>query len=287
MARGFDARELLPLLREHRPTMFSMLPSALMTLVRDPAVQPDDLSSIRFCHSGGDAVSAELRHEFAALTGVDIDNSVGMTEVGLCTTNAPSQLRKSGSAGRTSPGYTLSLRDDQGHEVPPGQPGRMWVKSPTMMLGYWNEPALTAQSIVDGWFDSGDVLSVDEDGFLWYFGRRKQIIIHDGSNISPLEIEESLLAHPAVASAGVVGVRDLLHGEDVWAYVTLRNGAEPPTSEALIAFSRERVGYKAPEVVEILDEMPLNPTGKVDRISLKHRAARRVGGDLAGAQHAE
>ena len=144
------------------------------------------------------------------------------------------------------------------------------------MLGYWGDPAATEDAIRDGWLDTGDVMRGDADGYLWFRGRSKQIIVHDGSNICPQEVEEAVMAHPAVASAGVVGVRDAVHGENVWAYVTLKAGASAPTSQDIIRCARQRVGYKAPEAVEFLDTMPLNATGKVDRVALKRMAAERV-----------
>ena len=112
----------------------------------------------------------------------------------------------------------------------------------------------------------------DADGYLWFFGRRKQIIVHDGSNISPYEVESALVEHPSVALAAVIGIHDDLHGENVRAYVTLRPDAPPATAADLIAFCRERIGYKAPEEVVFLDEMPLNATGKLDRAGLKQLA---------------
>jgi long-chain acyl-CoA synthetase len=116
-------------------------------------------------------------------------------------------------------------------------------------------------------------MKVDSDGYLWFCGRQKQIIVHDGSNISPQEVEDALLGHPSVESAGVIGVHDLMHGENVRAYVELKPEAKRPTAGELIQFARQRVGYKAPEEVVILDAMPLNPTGKVDRTALKKMAA--------------
>ena len=123
-----------------------------------------------------------------------------------------------------------------------------------------------------GWIDSGDLARTDEDGYLWFFGRKKQVIVHDGSNISPLEVESALDEHPAVDLAGVVGIHDEVHGESVRAYVTLRDDEPKPSSADLIVFCRERIGYKAPEEVVFLEEMPLNPTGKIDRVGLKAMA---------------
>jgi acyl-CoA synthetase (AMP-forming)/AMP-acid ligase II len=151
--------------------------------------------------------------------------------------------------------------------------GRMWIKAPSNMIGYWNRPDATAETIVDGWLDTGDVVSIDADGYVWFRGRKKQIIIHDGSNICPQEVEESLLENAAVESAGVIGVHDLVHGENVRAYITWRPNAPRPTMAELIQFSRARVGYKAPDEIIALDEMPLNATGKVDRAALKRMAS--------------
>jgi acyl-coenzyme A synthetase/AMP-(fatty) acid ligase len=140
------------------------------------------------------------------------------------------------------------------------------------MAGYWNAPAATDEVVIDGWLDSGDLARADEDGYLWFYGRKKQIIVHDGSNISPGEVEEALAEHHAVALVGVVGIHDEVHGENVRAYVTIQDGAEQPSSQELVEFARERIGYKAPEEVVFLDEMPVNPTGKLDRVALKAMA---------------
>jgi acyl-coenzyme A synthetase/AMP-(fatty) acid ligase len=280
--RTFDGDELLPLFRTHRPTVLWMLPAALIALVRDHAAQKEDFRSIRLCISGGDKVPEALEREFTDLTGFPIDEGYGMTEIGCATINPPSGLNKLGSIGKLEPGYSMSIRDEKGAEMSANHDGRLWIKSPCNMVGYWKNPAATRETIQDGWLDTGDLMKVDPDGYLWFRGRKKQIIIHDGSNICPQEIEESLVAHPAVMTAGVVGVRDLVHGENVRAYVTLQEGATRPTSQELIRFSRARVGYKAPEEIVVLDEMPLNATGKVDRVTLKRMAeARLTGGGVS------
>jgi acyl-CoA synthetase (AMP-forming)/AMP-acid ligase II len=276
LPRTFDGDELLPLLRQHRPTVLWMLPAALIALVRDHGARREDFASVRLCISGGDKVPAELEREFTELAGFPIDEGYGMTEIGCATINPPSGLNKLGSIGRLNPGYELSLRDDGGAELSTGGPGRLWIKSRSNTIGYWNHPDATAATIREGWLDTGDVMSVDEEGYLWFRGRKKQIIIHDGSNICPQEVEEALLEHPAVESAGAVGIHDLVHGENVRAYVTLKPGAARPTSQELIRFARARVGYKAPEEIVFLEEMPLNATGKVDRTALKQMAEARL-----------
>jgi acyl-coenzyme A synthetase/AMP-(fatty) acid ligase len=272
VAHTFDADELLPLLREDRPTVLSMLPSALFALTRDHAARHDDFASLRLCRGAGDTVSAELEREFTSLSGFAIDEAYGLTEVGLVTVSPPSGRIKLGSVGQVVPAVSLSIRDDDGEELPPGSEGRLWIKTAAATVGYWDDPGATEAAFSNGWLDSGDVMRVDDEGYFSFCGRKKQIIVHDGSNICPQEVEGALVEHPSVESAGVIGVHDLLHGENVRAYVTLKEGAERPTSQELIRFARGKIGYKAPEEVVVLGEMPLTATGKVDRTSLKRMA---------------
>ncbi len=273
VARTFDSHEILPLLRAERPTVVCMIPAALLKLVREHGATREDFASIRLCRSGSDKVPAELEAEFERLTGHKIDEGYGMTEVGLASLNPPTGLIKIGSVGRAIGGFELSVRDESGAEVAQDEPGQLYMQTPARMLGYWNDPDATAKTMQGDWLDSGDIMKFDADGYLWFCGRKKQIIVHDGSNIFPQEVEEALLEHPAVENTGVIGVHDLMHGENVRAYVSIREGAERPKVQELIDFARERVGYKAPEEIEFLEEIPLNPTGKVDRVSLKARAS--------------
>jgi acyl-coenzyme A synthetase/AMP-(fatty) acid ligase len=272
VARTTDAHELLPLLRECRPTVMAMIPAPLWALINDHDLRPGDFSSLRLVRSGSDKVSTELLAEFAAAAGFPIVDGYGMTEVGLATFNLGAEETRAGSIGAPIPGVTIALRDEQGDSVPAEQTGRIFIKTRSHMAGYWQEPQATAEVLARGWVDSGDLARADEDGFLWFFGRGKQVIVHDGSNVSPLEVEGALVQHPAVALAGVVGVHDAVHGENVRAYITLREGAERPAAADLIRFCRERIGYRAPEEIVVLDEMPLNPTGKIDRVGLKRMA---------------
>ena len=275
VARSFDGDELLPLLREHRPTVLSMLPSALFALTRDHGAQGEDFASLRLCRAAGDCVSAELEREFTGLTGIVIDEAYGLTEVGLAAVSPPSEEIRVGSVGKPVPGITVEIRSDHGGEVDSGGQGRLWIRAPSATVGYWDNDKATAELFHDGWLDSGDVMRADEDGYLYFCGRRTQIIVHDGSNITPQVVEGALLEHPCVGSAGVVGIHDLVHGENVRAYVTLRDGTERPAAQELIRFARERVGYKAPEEIVFLGRMPRTASGKVDRSQLKRMAEPR------------
>ncbi len=272
VARTIDAHEILPLLREQKPTVLAMIPAALSALIHDHDLHPHDFDSLRLCRAGADKVSTELLHEFAAAAGFPIVEGYGMTEVGIATLNPPSGTIKQGSIGVPISGFRVALRDEDGNPVEDDSVGRIWLHTRSRMVGYWEAPDATAEVVVDDWLDSGDLARADEDGYLWFFGRKKQVIVHDGSNISPYEVEGALVEHPAVALAGAVGVHDAVHGENVRAYVTLAEGAEKPSSADLIVFVRDRIGYKAPEEVVFLEEMPLNPTGKIDRVGLKRMA---------------
>jgi long-chain acyl-CoA synthetase len=277
VAKSYDGEGILPLLRSERPTVLCMIPAALFTVIRDGHARREDFASLRLTRSGSDKVPQELEEEFTALTGLVIDEGYGCTEAGLVTLSPPSGRIVAGSIGRALAGFDLSVRDDAGAELGPGSDGNLWIRGASLMTGYWGDPAATAAVFRDGWFDSGDRMSYDDDGYLWFHGRKKQIIVHDGSNIFPQEVEEALLAHPAVAAAGVIGIRDVMHGEDVRAYVVVKPDVPPPSGGELILFARRRVGYKAPEQIVFLDEMPLNPTGKVDRVALKRIAAESHG----------
>ncbi len=271
VARTTDAHEILPLLREHQPTVMAMIPAALSALIHDHDLRPGDFASLRLARAGSDKVSTELLGEFAAAAGFPIVEGYGMTEVGLATLNPLSEVRQ-GSIGTPIGGFAIALRDDEGGPVEAGEVGRIFIKTRSQMAGYWEAEEATAEVVADGWLDSGDLARADEDGYLWFFGRKKQVIVHDGSNVSPFEVEGALVEHGCIDLAGVVGVHDEVHGENVRAYVTLREGAEQPSSADLIRFCRERVGYKAPEEIVFLEEMPLNPTGKIDRVGLKRMA---------------
>lgn len=271
--RGFDADSVLPVLRNHRPTVIVALPAALIAFLHDHKATREDFSSVRLLVSGGDKFPLNVAQRFSELSGVEITETYGLTEATDCTLNPLDTPSKQGSVGCITPGYLASVRDPHGNET---REGKLWLSGPPVCQGYWNNPEEDAKCFVEGWFDTGDVMEVDEDGYFWFKGRTKQIIVHDGSNIAPQEVEEAVMRHPAVDLAGAVGVRNEKHGENVWAFVTLKPGAEKPATQEIIDAARQQIGYKAPEMVSFLDEMPLNVTGKVDRMALKKIAAEAL-----------
>lgn len=269
----FEPELVLRTIQEHRATRIAGLPVMFNALVNHPKAKEFDIRSLRTCFGGGDAVPVALQEKFRDTFGVLILEGCGMTEVIPFTLNLPDQLRV-GSIGRACAGMDIRIVDETGRDVASGGVGEMLVKSDAAMIGYWREPEISAATLDGGYVHTGDLGRVDEDGFYWFMGRKKEIIIRAGSNISPLEVEEALYQHPAVRECGVVGVPDPNVGEVVWAYVSLTAG-QTATAEELCEFARGRIAsYKAPEQIRFLTELPKGPTGKVHRRTLREQAKR-------------
>jgi long-chain acyl-CoA synthetase len=169
------------------------------------------------------------------------------------------------------PDCEVQIVDDAGHALPAGEPGEVCVRSPGVMLGYWNSPDVTAEALRDGALHTGDIGYLDEDGYLHIVDRKKDLIIRGGFNVYPRDVEDALVEHPAVQLAAVVGRPDHVHGEEIVAFVSLRDGQEIAPDE-LIAWSRERIGgYKYPRELQIVESVPLTSVGKIDRKALRSR----------------
>lgn len=263
--------QVLQEIQRRRITRVQMLPASLADLVEHLERHPaSDLSSWRCCTSGGDVVPLELHHRFRKVNGFDITELFGMTEVLSCITNPPFGTKKLGSIGWPAAQTRCRVVDQQDQDLPTGQTGELLVQSPAMLVGYWNNPMATAETLRGGWMHTGDLARCDDDGCFWFVGRKKEIIIRGGSNISPLEVEEVLDEHPAVHLSCVVGKPDPHYGEIVVAFVELRADADTkPTEEHLRQFVAQHLAaYKVPERITLMDTLPLNSTGKVDRKKL-------------------
>jgi long-chain acyl-CoA synthetase len=166
--------------------------------------------------------------------------------------------------------------DDSDRELAAGEPGEICVRSPAVMDGYWRTPEATSEAIRDGWLHTGDIGYLDEEGYLFIVDRKKDLIIRGGFNVYPRDVEDALLEHPAVASAGVVGRPDERHGEEVVAFVALTS-PDAVGDEELIEWARRRIGgYKYPREVHIVDAIPLTAVGKLDRKALRARVQMRA-----------
>jgi len=265
-------------IERYRPTLFFGVPTlyAGMLALKDTE-RRRDLSSLRLCVSAGEALPAEMYARWRERFGVEIIDGMGTTELlHMCLSNRPGAARP-GSSGRAVPGYDAMIVDDAGRPVPPGEIGNLRVRGDSIMAGYWNQPEKTAQTLHGEWLLTGDKYYQDGDGYFWYCGRSDDMLKVGGRWVSPVEVEATLSAHPAVLESAVVGHK----GEDglvkAKAFVVLKEPARasPALAAELQAFVKEKIApYKAPRWVEFVEGLPKTATGKIQRFRL--RRSRRA-----------
>jgi fatty-acyl-CoA synthase len=216
----------------------------------------------------------------------------GMTETSPVSTQTradDSLDRRVSSVGRVHPHVEVKVVDpDTDLPVPAGQPGEFCTRGYSVMLGYWNEPEKTADVLRNGWMHTGDLATMDDEGYLNIVGRIKDMVIRGGENVYPREIEEFLYTHPDVVDAQVIGVPDERYGEELMAWVRLRAGAQPLSAEDLRAFCTGKLAhYKVPRYVHVVDEFPMTVTGKIRKVQMREEAVEILGlPGAAGTQHA-
>jgi long-chain acyl-CoA synthetase len=278
----FDASTAWEMVERWKVTLLMGAITAFIALMNDPGVRERDLSSFKKAFSGGAPVSPAIVERFESLTGCYIHNVYGLTESTSPTHLVPLGVRapvdpSTGalSIGLPIPGHWAKIVDleDRSRELPPGEVGELAVKGPGIVPGYWGKPEETAHAIRDGWLFTGDVGTMDEDGWFYILDRKKDMIIASGFKVWPREVEDVLYQHPAVREAAVVGVPDEYRGETVKAFVALRDEFKGKVSaEELIGFCKERMAaYKYPRMVEFVDEVPKTLTGKFLRRALRER----------------
>jgi long-chain acyl-CoA synthetase len=262
----FDPTAVLTAIQRDRATIFEGVPAMYVSLLAHPALDDYDVSSLRVAISGGDSIASTVLDTFEKHFGVVILEGYGLTETASTTTfNCSETDRRAYSVGKPIWGTQTRVWDEESRALPSGKDnvGEVVTRGLHVMKGYLNNPEATADAFAGGWFHTGDLGYIDEDGFLFIVGRRKELIIRGGYNVYPKEIEDVLYAHPAVAEAAVVGIPDERLGEEVMAVVTLRPG-ESASAQDLVAYCRERLAvYKCPRVVEFTDALPRNTLGKV------------------------
>ncbi|MDA7873832.1 AMP-binding protein [Rhodopirellula sp.] len=255
-----------------RKTFLALLPGALSKLLSHEKIRECDFSALRICLAGGDRVPNKLHEAFQEITGVPLTEQCGSSEVGAYALNPPFGRKKPGSIGLPMYGAQVCIVTPDGNDAPAGQIGEIVVSSPLMMEGYWNDTALTRKTLHNGWVRTGDLGRFDQDGYLWFMGRKKDIIVCGGSNVSPMEVESILLSHPSVGEACVYGVTEIDGIEQVHACVTTQANTEQATEETLIKFANEHLAdYMVPHRIKYIDEMPRKGAGKVDRERLRMR----------------
>jgi long-chain acyl-CoA synthetase len=266
----FDAGAALEMIGREKVTIFEGVPTMYSALLHSPARATADVSSLRLCVSGGAALPVEVLRQFEEAFGCPILEGYGLSETSpVASFNHPDRPRKAGSIGTPIAGVEMRAVDDSGNDVPQGEVGEIAIRGHNVMKGYWRKPDATAAAIPDGWFRTGDLARIDEDGYFFIVDRKKELIIRGGYNVYPREIEEALHEHPAVAEVAVVGIPHDSLGEEVGAAVALKPGATA-TPDELKAFAKARVAaYKYPRYVWLVDQLPKGPTGKILRREVK------------------
>jgi acyl-CoA synthetase (AMP-forming)/AMP-acid ligase II len=240
------------------------VPAMLNFMLQVPGQAEADTSSVRWFMSGAAPVPVSLIETYAKL-GIEIHQVYGLTETcgPACLISPEEAIAKAGSTGPAFFHTDVRVVDDKGREVEPGEIGEVIIRGPHIMKGYWNREEETAETIRDGWLYSGDLATIDKEGFVYIQDRKKDMIISGGENIYPAEIENVLAAHPQLAEAAVIGLPSEKWGETP-AAIVVAAGDAVPTSGEVIDFCRDKLAaYKVPCVVEFVDEIPRNLTGKI------------------------
>ncbi|MYW69761.1 AMP-binding protein [Streptomyces sp. SID8379] len=258
----FDAAEALATVRRDDVSVFLGVPTMYGALLRQGIGRA--LPRLRLAVSGGASLPVELLHAVERELGVTVLEGYGLSETSpVACFNAPDEPRRPGSVGRPVRGVEVRLVADDGSVVGPGEVGELVIRGENVMKGYWNRPDATADAFRDGWFHSGDLARVDEDGYYYVVDRKKDLVIRGGYNVCPREIEEVLYGHPDVAEAAVVGVPDPERGEEVAAVVVRKAGTRVTAGE-LRDYVRQRVAaYKYPRIVRLVEALPKGATGKI------------------------
>lgn len=270
----FEPRRVFEAIAVGKIQRFSVVPTMLTQLIHHPDRPCFDPSSLEVVHSGGAALANEVRLEFERLFHCRVTEGYGLSE---CAPTAAcygdGEAYRPGSVGRAIDGVALQVVDLTGRPVAPRVEGEICIRGPNVMLGYWKNPAATADAIQNGWLRTGDLGYLDEDGFLFITGRRKDLIIKGGENISPREIEEVIQAHPSVKEVAVVGFPDPLYGENLAAFVVLREGAQVTAEEIQNQVAASLTKFKIPAEVCFRDALPKNPVGKILKRTLREQIA--------------
>ena len=272
MWERFSASTFWDTVAEFEPVTFSAVPTMLAALLHAPGADEAETNTLRFVICGAAPLSPGLFRRFEEKFGVAIIEGYGLTE-GACTStlNPFWGPRKIGSIGRAIRGQEVVVLDDAGNEVPSGERGELCLRGPNIMRGYFRNPDATAEALRGGWFHTGDVGYVDEDGYFFLVDRKKDMIIRGGENIYPREVEDVLLEHPGVQAAAVVGRPDEIRGEEVHAVVVL---ADEAVLAELEEHCRERLAaFKVPSSWDAVEELPKTATGKIDKKVLRERFA--------------
>ncbi|MBP6184088.1 MAG: AMP-binding protein [Saprospiraceae bacterium] len=265
IVRKFDAAHVLTLLQVKRATLFMAVPTMLRMIVEEPAFQAADFSHLLYLIVGGEPMPVPLIEVWDA-KGVAVRQGYGLTEVGpnLTSLHQDDAIRKKGSIGHPNFYVDIRICNEAGEEVPQGERGELWIKGPMVTTGYWRDPSTSMEVLKDGWFRTGDIVTQDEERYIYIVDRLKNMFISGGENVYPAEIERVMIQHPEVAEVAVIAVSDQKWGEVGFAFVKANEGFNDQKN--LLAWcSKHLAKYKVPKYVAFVEEIPKSDTGKINR----------------------
>jgi acyl-CoA synthetase (AMP-forming)/AMP-acid ligase II len=276
--KAFDPAIVVDDIEKYPVNSIFMVPAMIMAVLNLPGIGQRNFSNLKQIYYGASPISESVLRRALAVFGADFVQMYGMTETTGTVVNlsaADHVLALAGrpellaSCGRASVGAELKIMDTEGDEVPCGDVGEIWVKSDSNLESYYNLPEETAKNVTDGWVHTGDAGYLDTEGYLYLKDRIKDMVVSGGENIYPVEVENAIAHHPAVVDVAVIGIPNEKYGESLLAFVVLSDGATM-SSEELVEFCRDRIaGYKIPRQLEIIQEMPRNPSGKILKKELR------------------
>jgi len=274
-----DIADLVHNLTKYRVTLFPAVPALFLAVNNYPDIDKTDISCVKFCFSGSAPLPLETMQRFEKLTGGKITEGFGLTETSpVSHVNPLYKVRKPGSVGIPVPGTDVKIVDIETGEKELGlnQEGELAIKGPQVMKGYWNRPDETAKMIRDGWCYTGDLAKMDDDGFTFIVGRKKDMILSGGYNVYPDEIDNVLFGHPAVLEAASIGIPDEKRGESIKSFVVLKPGNSASIDDIMAYCKKELAAYKVPKSIEIIDALPKSTMMKILRRELKDRELAKM-----------
>ncbi len=267
-----DVTAIIKAISRHRVSLAPAVPATYAAIIRHPDIAKFDVTSIKMCNSGSAPLPVDVLERFETLTGGKITEGFGLTETSPVTHSNPIMgVRKVGSIGVPMPGTDAKIvdADDGSRTLPAGEVGELVVRGPQIMSGYWNRPEATREMIRNDWLFTGDLARMDEDGFFFIEGRKKDMILCSGYNVYPDEIDRVLMAHPSVVEAATIGVPDEKRGETVKSFVVVHPGQETSAEEILEHCRGHLAPYKVPRLLEFRDGLPKSAVQKILRRELR------------------
>lgn len=268
----FDTKKVFETIQRFRVDRFSVVPTMLTYMINFPERENYDLTSLTRVNTGGAALQNEIRVQFEKLFNVIVKEGYGLSETSPTLTGYQEHdAYRPGAVGKAIPGVEVCIMDFNNNILGPGQTGEICARGPNIMKGYWKKEDATKEALAGGWFHTGDIGYMDEDGYVFITDRKKDLIIKGGENISPREIEEAIHEHPAVAEAAVLGVPDPVYGENIVAAVVLKPNQTATEEEIKAHVGKHVTKFKIPAQVIFMPMLMKNPTGKIQKRAIKEQ----------------